>query len=144
MRILLPACLVILVLSGCKNNSDRDTRSSGDEPIIELDKTFPDTVIIHDTITIKPPADTIPNVAQVYITPDGDKYHTADCRYSKDATPLSLQQAKTSGKTACGICKPHSKTGDTQMRCSAKTKEGKQCQRMTSSPGGKCYQHQSN
>jgi hypothetical protein len=105
--------------------------------------------------TVEPPADTADMPMQavdtiglsgqrVYVTNEGDKYHTGDCRYAKGAQAVSLEKAKASGKTACGICKPNSKTGDKQTRCSAKTKEGKQCDRMTSNASGKCYQHQSN
>lgn len=77
----------------------------------------------------------------VYVTNDGDKYHTADCRYSKTAHEVTLSQAKADGKTACGICKPSSKTGEKQIRCSVNTAEGKRCQRMTTDSSGKCFQH---
>ncbi len=77
----------------------------------------------------------------VYITHDGDKYHTADCRYSKTAHAVKLNQAKADGKTACGICKPNSKTGEKQVRCSGKTAEGKRCSRTTTDASGKCFQH---
>ncbi|MEQ8302921.1 MAG: hypothetical protein RIB47_05990 [Cyclobacteriaceae bacterium] len=79
----------------------------------------------------------------VYVTSEGDKYHTADCRYSKDANPVKLQRAKSDGKTACGICKPSSTTGQKQLRCAGTTAEGKQCQRMTTDASGKCFQHKS-
>ncbi len=78
----------------------------------------------------------------VYVTTDGDKYHTADCRYSKTAQPVKLSLAKADGKSACGICKPNSKTGEKQVRCSGVTAEGKQCQRLTAHTSGKCFQHQ--
>ncbi len=77
----------------------------------------------------------------VYVTREGDKYHTADCRYSKTAHEVNLSQAKAQGKTACGICKPSSKTGEQQVRCSANTLEGNRCQRMTADASGKCFQH---
>jgi len=80
----------------------------------------------------------------VYVTQDGDKYHTADCRYSKTAQTVSLGQAKADGKTACGICKPNSTTGEKQIRCSGNTAEGKRCQRMTTDASGKCFQHRGN
>jgi hypothetical protein len=79
----------------------------------------------------------------VYVTHDGDKYHTADCRYAKSGQLVKLSQAKADGKTACDRCKPNAKTGEKQIRCSAKTKEGKQCQRMTTDASGKCFQHKS-
>jgi len=79
--------------------------------------------------------------SDVYVTHEGDKYHTADCRYAKTANPVSINQAKADGKTACGICKPNSKTGEKQLRCSGTTAEGKRCQRMTTHNSGKCYQH---
>lgn len=77
----------------------------------------------------------------VYVTDDGDKYHTADCRYAATAHPVKLSTAKADGKTACGVCKPNSKTGEKQTRCAGVTFEGKQCQRMTTDPSGKCFQH---
>ncbi|MDZ4716737.1 MAG: hypothetical protein SH819_14825 [Cytophagales bacterium] len=77
----------------------------------------------------------------VYATASGDKYHTADCRYSKTAQPIKLAQAKADGKTACDVCKPSSTTGEKQIRCAGITAEGKQCQRMTTDAGGKCFQH---
>ncbi len=77
----------------------------------------------------------------VYITRDGNKYHTADCRYSKTALSVTLSQAKADGKTACGICNPNSKTGEKQNRCSANTTDGKRCKRLTSDATGKCFQH---
>lgn len=77
----------------------------------------------------------------VYVTKDGDKYHTADCRYSKTAHEIKFTQAKADGKTACHICKPSSTTGEKQIRCESKTGEGIQCKRMTTDPSGKCFQH---
>jgi hypothetical protein len=79
--------------------------------------------------------------AMVYVTHDGDKYHTADCRYSKAAHTVTLKQAKADGKTACDLCKPNSVTGDKQIRCSAKTADGTRCKRMTTNKSGKCFQH---
>lgn len=81
------------------------------------------------------------DVPMVYVTHDGDKYHTADCRYSKTAHEVKLSQAKADGKTACGICKPSSTTGEKQVRCSGKTAEGNQCSRMTTDASGTCFQH---
>lgn len=81
--------------------------------------------------------------AMVYVTSGGDKFHTADCRYSKDAQPMKLTQAKAEGKTACGICKPNSKTGEKQVRCTGITADGTQCKRYTSDASGMCFQHKS-
>jgi len=77
----------------------------------------------------------------VYVTKEGDKYHTGDCRYSKNALAVTLKQAKADGKKACDLCKPNSITGDKQMRCTAKTSDGTQCKRMTNNASGKCFQH---
>jgi len=77
----------------------------------------------------------------VYVTKDGDKYHTADCKYSKTASPAKLSQAKAEGKTACVICKPNSKSGEKQVRCSGTTAEGKRCQRLTTDLSARCFQH---
>jgi flagellar basal body rod protein FlgC len=79
---------------------------------------------------------------EVYITNEGDKYHTVNCRYSKTAYPVKVSKAKADGKKACDVCNPSSTTGKKQQRCSAKTAEGKQCQRMTSNANGQCFQHQ--
>ncbi|MCU0397104.1 MAG: hypothetical protein MUC73_03275 [Cyclobacteriaceae bacterium] len=78
----------------------------------------------------------------VYTTPTGDKYHTADCRYSADASPVKLSKAKADKKTACEICKPNTTTGKKQKRCTGKTAEGNRCQRLTANSNGKCFQHQ--
>lgn len=77
----------------------------------------------------------------VYVTNEGDKYHTADCRYSKTAHEVMLSQAKADGKTACGLCKPSSITGEKQIRCATTTSSGSQCKRMTTDPSGRCFQH---
>jgi hypothetical protein len=135
--------LLLTTVIGCSKPSSTQHEIPAENAVVQP---ADNSVTSVDTVTIPTQeTDTIGVSGQrVYITHEGDKYHTADCRYSKEANAVSLQQAKASGKTACGICKPNSKTGDKQMRCSAKTKEGKQCQRMTSSASGKCYQHQSN
>jgi hypothetical protein len=136
--------LASLVIVSCgqrntKADAQADTNNANHDETIQTDS-LKGTQAITDSVTSIDSAQS----TQVYITHIGNKYHTADCRYSKDAQSISLQQAKASGKTACGICKPNSKTGDKQLRCSAKTKEGKQCHRMTTHTSGKCYQHQSN
>jgi len=77
----------------------------------------------------------------VYASDKGEKYHTADCRLSGDAKDMTLASAKKAGKSACGICKPDEHFKDKATQCSGKTADGTQCKRMTSSKGGKCYQH---
>ena len=43
----------------------------------------------------------------VYITPTGTKYHLSSCSYlTASATPISLQEAKDRGYTACSRCDP--------------------------------------
>lgn len=43
----------------------------------------------------------------VYITKSGAKYHRESCRYlSKSKIPISLEDAKTRGYSACKVCKP--------------------------------------
>lgn len=41
----------------------------------------------------------------VYITPSGDKYHTANCRYAEDAIPISIERAKEH-YAPCSYCNP--------------------------------------
>ncbi|MBS1558190.1 MAG: hypothetical protein JST69_05625 [Bacteroidetes bacterium] len=77
----------------------------------------------------------------VYASPKGEKYHTADCKMSGDADGMTLAAAKKAGKTACAMCKPDEHLKDKMVQCSGKTKDGKQCKRMTSSKNGKCFQH---
>jgi hypothetical protein len=77
----------------------------------------------------------------VYSSAKGEKYHTADCKLSGDADGMKLDAAKKAGKTACGICKPDEHTKDKVTQCTGKTADGTRCKRMTSSKGGKCYQH---
>ena len=100
---------------------------AGESPVPEVDQTVSPTEESQQVV--------------VYVTQEGDKYHTADCRYSKTAVAVKLSQAKTDGKTACGICKPNSKTGEKQLRCTSTTTTGKRCQRMTTDSSGKCFQH---
>jgi competence protein ComEC len=43
----------------------------------------------------------------VYITATGSKYHAAGCRYlSQSSIPISLDEAKARGYTACSVCNP--------------------------------------
>lgn len=108
----------------------------------------------------------------VYITKTGKKYHNENCRYlSKSKISIDLSDAIAKGYGACKVCKPltnissssTSKTKDTSKnlkketnsstkkltksyskRCSATTKSGTQCKRMTKSSNGKCWQHGGN
>jgi endonuclease YncB( thermonuclease family) len=42
----------------------------------------------------------------VYVTRSGAKYHTANCRYAKTASPMSLKDAVARGLAPCSLCKP--------------------------------------
>ena len=75
----------------------------------------------------------------VYVTEDGDKYHTSDCRYADGAKAVKLTRAKAAGRKACNICKPN--FDKNQTRCAAQTLDGTQCERMTADVSGKCFQH---
>ncbi|MBU0487641.1 MAG: hypothetical protein KKD31_06790 [Bacteroidetes bacterium] len=95
----------------------------------------------------------------VYTTKTGTKYHKGNCRYlSKGAYEISLPDAISQGYTPCSVCKPNSQANSTtvspspktytpsgnslqSVRCSATTKAGSQCSRMTKSPNRKCWQH---
>jgi len=56
----------------------------------------------------------------VYVTNTGKKYHKSSCSYlSKSKISISLEDAKSSGYTACKRCKPSS--GTTYQK--SKTKE---------------------
>ncbi len=97
----------------------------------------------------------------VYITKSGKKYHTEKCRYAKNSNPVSLSEAVSRGLSPCSVCNPetetesltgtekNSLTGDeqitkpssekkqTKVQCSAMTKSGKRCKRMTDKENGK-------
>jgi hypothetical protein len=104
----------------------------------------------------------------VYITKTGKKYHNEGCTYlSKSKIPINLADAITKGYQPCKVCKPPTKVesnnaGTTvksattntkdniiikngrrsvKVQCSATTKKGTRCKRMTDSPNGLCYQH---
>jgi len=96
----------------------------------------------------------------VYITRTGKKYHVESCRYlSRSSFPISLSDAIARGYTACSICNPplqattntlsNSQTKprnsnsaqSVAVQCSAITKAGTRCKRMTKSPNGLCSQH---
>jgi len=79
----------------------------------------------------------------VYSSQKGEKYHTADCKLSGDANAVALADAKKSGKSACGVCKPDEWVKAKLTQCDGKTKDGTQCKRMTANSNKKCYQHQS-
>jgi hypothetical protein len=100
----------------------------------------------------------------VYVTPKGEKYHTATCRYVDDnATSYTVTEAKEKGYAACLVCKPSTSTStgavqsgveyktvapaaastprSTSVQCSGITQSGARCKRMTTSASGRCYQH---
>jgi hypothetical protein len=79
----------------------------------------------------------------VYSSAKGEKYHTADCNLSGDADGVKLDAARKAGKKPCGVCKPDDHLKDKVVQCKGKTADGTRCKRMTSSKGGKCYQHAS-
>lgn len=56
--------------------------------------------------TIQQTNETEPQTNLVYITPYGEKYHYASCRYAKqdNATPITLQEAQEMGRTPCKLC----------------------------------------
>ncbi len=102
----------------------------------------------------------------VYVTNTGEKYHREDCRYlRKSSIAISLSDAITQGYTACKVCKPPLKVSNSKstnnanrvinkgnqnysksvsVQCSATTKAGRRCKRMTRSPNGQCWQHGGN
>lgn len=77
----------------------------------------------------------------VYGSAKGEKYHTADCKLSGDASNITLAEAKKAGKAPCGVCKPDEHFKDKVNQCKGKTADGTRCKRMTASKSGKCYQH---
>ncbi len=79
----------------------------------------------------------------VYSSAKGEKYHTADCKLSGDASNMTLTAAKKAGKSGCGVCKPDDHFKDKVEQCTGKTADGTRCKRMTSSKEKKCYQHKS-
>ncbi|MCE7864796.1 MAG: hypothetical protein DYG99_14760 [Bacteroidetes bacterium CHB5] len=78
----------------------------------------------------------------VYTSPKGEKYHTADCRLSGEASPVKLTDAKKAGKGACDICKPNELGKARLNQCNGKTADGTRCKRMTANKNKKCFQHQ--
>lgn len=100
----------------------------------------------------------------VYITKTGKKYHIESCRYLRSSSfAISLQDALSRGYDACSICAPPTSSSQSTrqvptnlknentnsklrlssqtVQCSAITKKGTQCSRMTKSLNGKCWQH---
>lgn len=75
----------------------------------------------------------------VSASPDGKKYHTADCKLSGDAVDMTLAAAKKAGKTSCGICKADEHLNDKKVQCSDKTADDTHCKRMTKNKDGKCH-----
>lgn len=127
-------CIMLICLSCAQPSSTQIESAASDDKLVPADVKVAET---SEEEIAKQPATEI----FVYVTADGDKYHTADCRYSKTAHEVKFSQAKADGKTACGICKPSSTTGEKQIRCAGLTGDGTQCKRMTTDPSGKCFQH---
>ena len=97
----------------------------------------------------------------VYITKTGKKYHNESCRYlSRSSFTIKLSDAVARGYDPCSVCKPTTTVTTTpsksqtptqptkketqSVQCSATTKAGAQCKRMTKSSNGKCWQHGGN
>jgi hypothetical protein len=95
----------------------------------------------------------------VYVTNTGAKYHRSSCQYlSKSKIPMQVDSAFEAGYTACSVCKPMANISSgtteqlvqpesqtksaTAVQCSAKTKAGNRCSRMTKEANGRCWQHQ--
>jgi hypothetical protein len=108
----------------------------------------------------------------VYITKTGAKYHTESCRYlSRSKISIDLADAIARGYGACSVCNPPTQVSSStttqtkstkaevksttnqssstnsqsvSVQCSATTKAGARCKRMTKSSNGKCWQHGGN
>jgi|SRR5690554_6509208 hypothetical protein len=99
----------------------------------------------------------------VYKTPSGSRYHTANCSVVKNVSQkISKADAKKQGLSACKICRPETAispgtTGNKgsgigssetsgslnkSVQCSAYTKKGNRCKRMTKNINGYCFQHE--
>lgn len=96
----------------------------------------------------------------VYITPSGNKYHTATCRYVKNVSnKLTLAEVNKQGLTACSQCikktdiklqgitlgiKPGEAKGTNKQshQCRAMTKAKQRCKRTTKNVNGFCFQHE--
>lgn len=103
----------------------------------------------------------------VYITRTGEKYHLGSCQYLRSSKiSIALSDAQKRGYTACSVCRPplkptkadstrtdtvrheHKQTqvpvqqNVTSRQCSATTKAGTRCKRMTTNANGRCWQHQ--
>lgn len=97
----------------------------------------------------------------VYITNTGEKYHSSGCKYlRKSKVPIELSDALAQGYAACKVCRPVQVTKSSKeetnkpegqgvkqategasSQCTATTKSGTRCKRMTKSSNGKCWQH---
>lgn len=104
--------------------------------------------------------------AKVFVTDTGAKYHRETCSYLRlSKSELTLDIAKEKGYTACKVCRPattqvaavhhkasvspqtttptrSSSTTGTTSQCSSITQKGTRCKRTTTSPSGKCWQHE--
>lgn len=95
----------------------------------------------------------------VYITKTGNKYHTSGCQYlSKSKIAIQIDTAVERSYTPCSVCKPsvtsskrtqgiaqfESEPGKSvnSSHCTALTKAGNRCSRMTKDVNGRCWQHQ--
>jgi len=69
--------------------------------------TSPQPTTTAKTVSPTPTPVTSSQNITVYVGKTGTKYHYQDCRTLKDAKiPMSINEAKSKGRTACGVCKP--------------------------------------
>ena len=107
------------------------------------------------------------NFAQnVYKTPTGTKYHTANCRSIKNvSSEISIEQAEEDNLTPCAICKPNKQnitsingfissssnkniqsdellgTKNDATQCTSRTQAGNRCKNKTKNVNGRCHKH---
>lgn len=93
----------------------------------------------------------------LYKTPSGKKFHTAQCRMVENVSAklLNIDAIESYGLLPCKICKPklsvsynsalstrNKAVGTSQsVQCKGKTKRGTRCRHKTRLANGYCYQH---
>ncbi len=90
---------------------------------------------------------------EVYKTPQGAKYHLANCRMVQHVSEkITLTEAAKLVLAPCKICAPAFVAGTIQkpktaqgqsgtVQCNGYTKAGNLCKHMTGIGNGYCYQH---
>ena len=95
------AFIVITLFSACSSDIDAPVRTTtAVDPSINA--------VVTTTTEVRPIQKRTRSGILVYVTKDGEKYHTEECRYidGKDVIPIDKADAESAGYEPCSVCDP--------------------------------------